>query len=421
MSIDAALTNRRTHGRGFSLTELIVVILIIGVVVSIIIPALGAARDVARTQSTRTLMTSISSAAETFRLDRRRYPGRFGAELMGGADNGGSGGLPGTLNGFRGLSAAENVMLDLASSDAIFSEDDPSRVSVGPSNDIVGGFGSGEVNETEIFVNPGLIGSGSNSYFAPSAEFYVEQTTFGDSDPFGAGTKQADAPSAGHAAEPGELQLPDLVDAFGTPLLIWTPNSDVVTDVFRSAIVGGRRYLPSDPIGQRLLYWNSNAAFLRANSLGEGEANMNLSPFNPENRPASLIGAGAVGELGDPDVDIGRMMSMFFGSPNYPDEETLRDTGATYYLDLFPRRARGDFIIHSGGPDQIYFSSRDRAVRSYLGGAGYAPSSNIYRPNYGINFGPAGGSGGERWTDDAGKPTSIDFAGEFDDILVTTN
>ncbi|MEM7754015.1 MAG: prepilin-type N-terminal cleavage/methylation domain-containing protein [Planctomycetota bacterium] len=410
----------RSCRAGFSLIELLVVITIIGVVISIIVPAIGAARDAARTQSSQNLLSQVTAAAETFRLDRRRYPGYFSNTLMGSDDNGGSGGLPGTLSGMRGLSAAENVMLDLASSDAIFSDDDASRVAVGPTSTGVT-FGGGAVNQTEIFVNPGLVGSGSNTYFVPSGEFYVAQTTLGSSDPFGGGTKQVAENRTGHTGEPGELQLPDLVDAFGTPVLIWSANTDGVPNITGAPQFGARELEPGDAVGPRLFSWNSNAAFLRANSLGEGEVNMNISPFDESRRPASLIGAGAVAELDSGDDSIGRMLALFLGSPSFPNEEVLRDTSADYFEFLFPNRARGDFIVHSAGADGIYFSARDRAVRSFMGGNAFSPSTGVYDPAYSINFAPSSGAAGERRTDENGKPTNIDFAGEFDDLIVSTN
>ncbi|MEM1184556.1 MAG: prepilin-type N-terminal cleavage/methylation domain-containing protein [Planctomycetota bacterium] len=421
--------SRDSLGRpGFSLTELIVVILIIGVVVSIIIPSIGAARDAARTASSQTLMTNLTSAAETFRLDRRRYPGYFSLDAMGARDNGGGGNLPGPIGGMEGLSAAENVMLDLASSDAIFFEDDESRVPVGPA-DLGIGRVSGQDQDSgtnqlgiaaNIYVNPGLIGSGSNSYFVPSGEFFEEQTSNFSTNPNGSGVQQAARSTKGHTGGPGDLQLPDLVDAFGTPLLIWAANTDVFSQLSSEEQFGARRLEPNDNIGPRVFAWNSNAAFLRANELGRGGVNMNLSPFNQERRPASLIGAGGVGELMAGDLEVGAMLSMFLGSPSFPAEEQLRQQ-TVYYGDVYPARPRGEFIVHSAGRDQVYFSTKDRAVRQYLGDGSYVPSTGLWRPRYGINFAPSDGTNGERWLDEQEKPTSIDFAGSFDDSLVTTN
>ena len=89
-----------------------------------------------------------------------------------------------------------------------------------------------------------------------------------------------------------------------------------------------------------------------------------------------------------------------------------------YYNRVFPTRPRGDFIVHSGGGDQVYFSNKDRAVGNFLSGTVLSRGGSFI-PGYGVNFGPADSNA--RWEDSAGKPITIDFAAEFDDILVSTN
>ncbi len=408
--------------RAFTVTELIVVILIITLVISILIPAIGTARAVARASSSRSFISQITQSSESFRLDKRRYPGYFSQAAMGSISNGGAGTLPGQLSrSAAGLSAAENVMLDLASSEAIFSEDAEDRVLVSPINDDNNPAPVGvDPTQRQIYVNPGLIGAGSNAYFTPSGEFYVAQTTNFDADPLGNGVKQNVDPRYGHAAGPGQLQLPDLVDAFGTPILIWVADRDSVPElrnpnVDLAAIEEFGHRHSERPDRPAMFNWNSNAAFLRANSLGEGGANMNVSPFSQAT--ASLIGAGALAEVEGRNRGVYRLLSAFFGAPAYPFDEFLRD-GSNAYEFVFPSQPRGDFIVHSAGRDQVYFGNRDRAFRSYVSGQNF--SGNTFELTYGLNFGPAGGSP-PRWEDDAGKPTTIDFASEFDDILVSTN
>ncbi len=426
MASSDRLQVRGAAGRAFTLVELIVVILIITLIISIIIPALGTVRNVARSSSTRTLITQVTQASESFRLDKRRYPGYFSPAAMGAISNGGAGTLPGQLSrSAAGLSAAENVMLDLASSDAIFADDAADRVLVSPINDDNNPAPVNGVDPTQrqIFVNPGLIGAGSNSYFTPSGEFYVAQTTDYSADPFGTGVKQNVDPRYGHAGEEGELQLPDLVDAFGTPLLIWVADRDSVPEL-RNPNVDlaaveefGHRH-SERPDRPSMFSWNSNAAFLRANSLGRGGANMNISPSDVAYREAaSLIGAGALAEVEGRNRGVYRLLSAFFGAPAYPFDDFLRD-GSNAYEFVFPAQPRGDFIVHSAGADQVYFSNKDRAFRNYVSGQNFSGSS--FELTYGINFGPAGGSP-PRWEDEAGKPTTIDFASEFDDILQSTN
>jgi prepilin-type N-terminal cleavage/methylation domain-containing protein len=410
---ERAISRPRFAARpAFSLVELIVVILIVSLVISIIVPALGAARDAARTASSQTLVTQLATAAESFRLDRQRYPGYFSNSAMGNQENGGTDLVTSQVPDIPGLTAAENVMLDLAGSEAIFDEPAGDRVRVTPFETLAIG-----AETDEIYVNPALLASGTNSYFTPSGEFYEAQTIDYSNRRFGA--KQVSAPNVGHSAGEGEPQLPDLVDAFGTPLLVWSADRDAVSSVELAESFAHRHSSRTQANGgPALLSWNSNAGFLRATALGRKNRDMTVSPL--EKDAASLIGIGALSDLGGGNQETWALMGAFFGSSAYPDEETLRDNN-DYYQDLYPRQPRGDFIVHSAGADGIYFSSKDRPVNQYLSGRGFDRGSGQFNLRYGIIFASPTMSPGERWLDDAGKPTSIDFAGEFDDILSSTN
>ena len=65
---------RHTASRGFTLIELMVVLVIIGVLAALIVPNVLDRADDARTTAARTDVTNIMQALKLYRLDNQRYP-----------------------------------------------------------------------------------------------------------------------------------------------------------------------------------------------------------------------------------------------------------------------------------------------------------------------------------------------------------
>ncbi len=93
-------TDRR---RGFTMTELLVVIGVIAVLAGILLAALGGVRRKAMATTTVSTMTEFSKACDTFQLEHGRYPGAIPENVM--ADT--------SVGPIPPISSTENALLDL--------------------------------------------------------------------------------------------------------------------------------------------------------------------------------------------------------------------------------------------------------------------------------------------------------------------
>lgn len=364
---------RRPAGPGaFSLIELLVVILIIALVVAIVLPALGGARNIARRTATQQVMTAFVTAASIFERDHGRLPGVFTPEQMGSPDN-----------RDRGMSAMENALIELTWAAAIRKY--PGQSQSGPIGGVAQILRAGPERgsaDRQVWLDQAKMGLATDAtavYFNPDPKYLVPQAR-------NRGQQVGDPP---HTADEGTPQLPDLVDAFGQPILLWVDNEhagQVMGATPADVFSGQAAFAAEDSSVPARFYWNANACFLRSPALGKQGRDQG------DGQRGSLIG-------GDWTVEYARSMAGILGHPGYPDQRRR-----------FPTTGRGRFVLHSAGVDGVYFGRRDSGARQFPGD----PASKVidYRRTFVDDT-------GQPYRDENGNTTTIDLVERFDDILAT--
>ena len=348
--------------RAFTLIELLVVIAIIAILLAIIIPALGGARTIARRTATQALMTDLANAITQFGQDNSgRMPGYFTQQTLG-------------RNPHRqGLTVLENAMLELAGTRQITSTSALEQPGGAPGESVV--LRGEEPKGAQVHVNPDLAGVGDDVYFVPPARNYVAQ-------PIG---KQAGKPGA--TAAEGEKQLPDLVDFFGSPILLWIEDDSAPRATTTEAEFAAGEYRRDAQHPSRF-YWRANQGFLSSTSLGK---------IGKDQTVESLIGAAT-----NPNNEVVGSLLGLLGDPKGP-------TPANYDQNtVLPGSPRGRFVIHSAGADGVYLGRKDR------GGRRLPSADPVLR--YAWNFYVPGTN--EKYTDSKGAITVEDVLDGFDDLVV---
>ncbi len=355
--------------RAFSLVELLVVMLIIAVVIAIILPALGSARTSAKVADTRQLMTTLSQGISQFKLDNRRLPGHFAATRMGSTDN-----------ATRGFSEMQNVLLELSTgSNSLF---DPGAAPSGVGPTLLVGPGNTADAQNQVYVALNRFGaSGAASqkaYFAPSSKYLPNWKWFSDR----GFIRQGVAAAATDA-------LPDLVDSFGTPILLWRANEAATGDISAAADFARLDSGPANAPVYSRFYWNSNSAFLT-----NGTATVGAKRIQQSDDPTGVVSMLGEAQAGN---RAGTLMGIL-GNPSSPADVSVATAS------ILPTAPRGSFVIHAAGADGLYMSSKSKGAA--LAGAGPL--------HYGLSF---KNLAGQPWPD----KKSIDLAAEFDDLFIAGN
>ncbi len=351
------IRDSRRDSRAFTLIELLVVILILALVVAIIVPALGGARNAAKGVSSRALLTQVANASSSFANDHDgALPGYFSAGDMGDGDN-----------ADRGFTEMENILLDLAG--GLVPEGGSPGTGMGTQIGPAEILSVGPTSDATVNVNLGLIGAetgvGGGGYFTPDAKQY--------------------RPDAGQVGEDDHQELPDLIDAWSTPVLAWRRNQFGPT-----RIESDTDFATEDSSEPAWFYWNSNAGFLNGKSVGK---------LAQDQQMLSMLGEDALTSAGATSTSL----TGFLGSPAYPDDLTK-----SQHEDVLPTAARGDLVFHSAGADGVYLGTGTNGSKQFSG-----DTIDYYR-----NFFNAKGV---RLTNDDGEGRTEDILGAFDDLIQTGN
>jgi prepilin-type N-terminal cleavage/methylation domain-containing protein len=291
--------------RGFSLIELLVTMAVIAIVIAIIVPTLGGARNTAKAAATQSQLTEIGSAAQQYYTDKQRLPGYFSPRQMGDPAN--------EMRGFTGM---QNIMLDLAG--GIVGATGTDVIEVGPT--------TGDT----VLVNTTLIGTreAGGGYYTPDDKRFLAQEGVGEGELLGITEHQ---------------QLPSVADPFGTPILAWQLDKTAIQPLATLADFSQ----PDTSSGPARFYWASNAGFLKTQQLGKRGKNPVLATAAPS-REHSLIGDGV-----PEDPQLLNHIAILLGSPTIPNE-----------FPEVPSGARGNLVFHSAGIDAMYMGSKDRGGRA---------------------------------------------------------
>ena len=294
--------------RGFTITELIVVIGVIAVLAGILLAAMGGVRRKAMSTRTESTMTEFSKACDTFQLEHGRYPGVIPEDVLADTE------VP-------KISGTENALLDLMGGARVSSPtftDADFGILVGEVIDLGGGW-TLKVNLDLMGAGPLINGTPYAPYFTPQDSVLVAMKSDGDSAPYPFG-RQAGAPVL-------DRQIPELMDAWGQPIVF----------VRRARPSGPLAGLKTDPV-QPQFYMNSMKPYTTSAVLGE------FGKDQTNQVSGSILNAGGDNKQKPTFAQILRHPSLgSFGDAQKAQAGT----------------ARGAYILISAGPDGIYFSRQD--------------------------------------------------------------
>jgi prepilin-type N-terminal cleavage/methylation domain-containing protein len=313
--IQNPMVERSTVSRGFTLTELLVVIGVITLLLGLLLPGMGMVRQKAREASTLSLMGAVEQSVFMFRKDHNRLPGHFEPRLISSVEG-----------NTQRLNEIENIVLDLtggpvASDYAGGENDGVFEVEIGGSTHKIDVMRCG-AQDGPGYLDLGQVvqqvdGEGETTYtgnkvFRPMSD---EDVSRGDSAP----------------ARP----IPVVHDYFGKPLMAWSRSAlagdgsgfaDIATEFDEQ--LNGR-------VRRSSFYWWSNAGILGSDWQGTRSA-----------IGVALSSGGTPGGIRKPMV---RSMYAILGHSAFHTE-----AGPDGYVE--PTVGLGEMVLQSAGADQIFLS-----------------------------------------------------------------
>jgi prepilin-type N-terminal cleavage/methylation domain-containing protein len=345
-------------GAAFTLIELLVVLVIIGVIIAIVLPALGIVRTISRKSATDGMLRQITNAVGAFQNDHKRLPGYFNARDMAHPENADPSGATG------GFSAMQNLMLELAG----FQQVPSGGVLIGPRA------------TAQVMAEPnsiGVGGEGLKAYWVPDRRHLTPQNET-------SGQQVGTGPN---------MAWPSVVDEWQNPILAWAKDETAVGQA-KNLQQFAKIQLSSPQDAPAQFYWAPNAAFLQATAFGKRATNQAAD---------SAIGLNATNQ--------DRSLAGMLGNPNDPCK-SANPPDPVLGIYSVPGSPRAPFMVQSAGADGVFVGKNDR---------GYKPFSALGFIDYRLTFAPdvnTPPSATNQWTDKNDKPTNRDVMTPFDDVLV---
>lgn len=285
-------------GRGFTLVELLVVAAIVAVLIGILIPAISGVRNSARRAQTASLINTVSTAASQFRQANRRMPGVFTQDQLSSPTNA------------TGFTQMENAILDLAGGvapEANLGEDHVFEI---------------VLNNKAVRVNTRMVAASGGPGYLPLVAKGLDSKT-PEANGLAPARPEMDQVVDLARGSAGKLEMPDILDSWGHPILLWTKN-----EYAGESPLFARLHSESEANQRRArFYWMSNQGYLGSRSQAR----------------ASALGSEVVAGKRE------RSLHALLGNPAMPDPFSGGEGNV-----FVPMAPRGDFILHSAGRDGTY-------------------------------------------------------------------
>lgn len=315
-------TPRGTVRAGFTLVELLVVIGIIGLLIGLLLPALGKVVQRAKSTQTTGTMQEFAKACDSYFQEFGEYPAAVPDEYLYTNASGT------TMNGDTDLpqiTAAENALLALMGGYRVASDADYSTYGATATPPIPERtFGSGP-NAFKIKIDPSKMGEGPYKNGKKYDAFYAPKgREFGK--------------AAGQLNEnPDPTQaLPDLIDAWGAPIAFIKQQRSIGPLVKRSGNPG-----QFERTGM--------LAYINSTQMGDSSADQTDTTKGSVFSTTSAGGqSGAVAR----DLTLGQLI-------RHPGLNAQSSTGSGSVSDtdrIWAGTPRGKYFLFSAGPDGIFFS-----------------------------------------------------------------